>query len=857
MGRRGGKIRLRDAMTLLELVIAMAMIGIIFAAILPQFALIRNSWDVKQGTAEALQNGRVLMDHISRNLSKAVRITAVSESSVTSGYIQFVANDGNTFKYEYVAGENNNYVEFGPQPGTLSDLAGPVSLLKFTCYDACDLDNPLSPVTDTNDVRVVKVDATFTNSASIGQDKTFTTWVYLRTNANFGNWCAYNDCVYDPGLVGYGTDPYGNIVHYGDTNRITVYGIGTMAPDYQTPPGVRYSASSGQLKNYATSAGTGVTATLTQSGGVVWQPIVGCVSGTCWSGGYDTSVCTDAYNTFHGIVDMTGIVYYGSAGWWVDVTFTGLDPSKTYTFATSASRAKSTTDGAPGYTNRWTIYTISDVDAATNASTPGTTEVSNPYSVRFNTGNNHFEGYVARWTGIRPGTDGSFKVRATADPNSESGYKAYAFSVFELQSADEITQIAYPISYRDFNEAKAGTDTTSLAISTSSSTAVGDLLIAAVATDGSTTFSTPSGWYLIDQGSCGSEVTLGAWWRNASAAGVTSHTFAWSGGSEQAYGWMMRFTGHNSASPISNYSTAGVTSSNPTSPAVTTAVGCSLILRLGAFDDNDVNTLPEPGNPGLSGHTAITADMSSISQVQNQDIGAVSLAGSATYASGTWTIEAQGSDIWANSDAFHYVYQPFTGDGQIVARVVSVENTNKWAKAGVMIRETLNASSKHAMMIVTPVQGTDFQYRPVTNASSYSGTDGSGTGGTYSAPYWVKLIRSGNNFSGYHSPDGSAWTQVGTTVSISMSSNVYIGLAVTSHTSHSLCAAVVDNVTGLSTPSSGGIVSGGAGYVKQSSSGSSGTSTFSLGSSNEARTLTIAIAPADTTVHDCCGDLRP
>jgi hypothetical protein len=53
----------------------------------------------------------------------------------------------------------------------------------------------------------------------------------------------------------------------------------------------------------------------------------------------------------------------------------------------------------------------------------------------------------------------------------------------------------------------------------------------------------------------------------------------------------------------------------------------------------------------------------------------------------------------------------------------------------------------------------------------------------------------------------------------------------------------------------GGTVSGGAGYVKQSASGSSGTSTFTLGSSNEARTLTIAIAPADS--GGCDGTIRP
>jgi hypothetical protein len=159
------------------MIIAMAMITIIFAVVLPQFALIGNSWDSKQGASEAIQNGRVLIDHISRNLSKAKRITAVSASTVTSGYIQFVDNNDVNNRYDIAA---NNYVEFGPI-GSLSDLAGPVSSFKFTCYDACDLD---TPVTDVNSIRTVKVDFTIINSAPLGQNKTFTAWVYLRTGAN-------------------------------------------------------------------------------------------------------------------------------------------------------------------------------------------------------------------------------------------------------------------------------------------------------------------------------------------------------------------------------------------------------------------------------------------------------------------------------------------------------------------------------------------------------------------------------------------------------------------------------------------------------------------------------------------------
>ncbi len=179
MNNRKGKIQFRRALTLLEMVLAMTMITIIFAAVLPQFAAIRHNWDSKQGSAEALQNGRVLMDHINRNLSTAKRITAVSASTVTSGYIQFV--DFNDFNDRYDIASSNRYVEYGVV-GSLSDLAGPVSSFKFTCYDANVM--LLSTITDVNVIRLVKVDATVTNSASNGQNKTFTTWVYLRTGAN-------------------------------------------------------------------------------------------------------------------------------------------------------------------------------------------------------------------------------------------------------------------------------------------------------------------------------------------------------------------------------------------------------------------------------------------------------------------------------------------------------------------------------------------------------------------------------------------------------------------------------------------------------------------------------------------------
>ena len=164
----------------MEMVIALSIMTVIFAAILPLFGQIRSGWDSQQAAAETLQNGRILIDHLNRNLTKAVKVTAVSNSLVTDGYIEFEDNDANTFRYD--VNSASSYVEFGPVDN-LSDLAGPASQLKFTCYDPCDLD---TPITDVNSIRFVKVETELTNSLGLGKNMAFTTCAYLRVNPESG-----------------------------------------------------------------------------------------------------------------------------------------------------------------------------------------------------------------------------------------------------------------------------------------------------------------------------------------------------------------------------------------------------------------------------------------------------------------------------------------------------------------------------------------------------------------------------------------------------------------------------------------------------------------------------------------------
>ncbi len=183
----------------------------------------------------------------------------------------------------------------------------------------------------------------------------------------------------------------------------------------------------------------------------------------------------------------------------------------------------------------------------------------------------------------------------------------------------------------------------------------------------------------------------------------------------------------------------------------------------------------------------------------DQDIGSVAATGSAVQVSGnSWSIDASGNDIWNSSDEFHYVYRTLTGNGQIIAKVESLELTNSWAKSGVMIRETLNANSKYAFMALAAENGSCFQWRSSTGSSAQH------TAGNTSAraPIWVKLTRSGNTFTGYASTNGVNWSLIDSNY-ITMNSEVYIGLAVTSHNDGIVCTSELDNVYFSSTITTG------------------------------------------------------
>jgi hypothetical protein len=123
-----------------------------------------------------------------------------------------------------------------------------------------------------------------------------------------------------------------------------------------------------------------------------------------------------------------------------------------------------------------------------------------------------------------------------------------------------------------------------------------------------------------------------------------------------------------------------------------------------------------------------------------------------------------------------------------VARVTAVANVDPWTKGGLMVRSSLGAGSAHASLFVSSGKGVAFQRRPADNAASIHTT-----GGSHTAPRWLKLSRRGSTITASQSADGTTWSVVGTQT-LTLPSTFYVGLAVTSHNVSTLASATFDDV---------------------------------------------------------------
>ncbi len=190
-----------------------------------------------------------------------------------------------------------------------------------------------------------------------------------------------------------------------------------------------------------------------------------------------------------------------------------------------------------------------------------------------------------------------------------------------------------------------------------------------------------------------------------------------------------------------------------------------------------------------------------VNSLINTEIGNPSQNGSGSFSDGTWTLTGSGNGLnERNSISYHYAYTQLSGDGGMVARVQSLDNTDPNADAAIVIRASLDdPQASMASISARPEQGTQFSAR-VFDAADGNGTQVFPLSNLPDGPVWLKLERRGSRVFGFAGPDGVTWAPMQHVIFEDWPEDVYIGLAVTSHNNSELATATFSDVQIASVP---------------------------------------------------------
>jgi hypothetical protein len=196
---------------------------------------------------------------------------------------------------------------------------------------------------------------------------------------------------------------------------------------------------------------------------------------------------------------------------------------------------------------------------------------------------------------------------------------------------------------------------------------------------------------------------------------------------------------------------------------------------------------------GLFSYPQIATTRVAVLPVPGADVGAVEAPGADSFDGETYTLTNTGSDIWGALDEFRFRSREVSGDFEITARVSSLTPADVWSKAGVAVRNGAGADADFAHVVITPEHGVSFQWRASPGECTGPGTANYAIAAA-TAPVFVKLVRVGSVMSGFFSPDGIEYAQVGTGQAITLADPVLTGLVVTSHNVALASTATFDGV---------------------------------------------------------------
>jgi hypothetical protein len=173
---------------------------------------------------------------------------------------------------------------------------------------------------------------------------------------------------------------------------------------------------------------------------------------------------------------------------------------------------------------------------------------------------------------------------------------------------------------------------------------------------------------------------------------------------------------------------------------------------------------------------------------RGQDIGDASIAGRAGQSGGVVAVKVAAAGMGDKADSFHFIYHRAVGDGEIIARIMSIEGADRLAQSGVMVRDRLQANAAFAAVSVSANGTLSFQSRSEAAAKARTVATNQ-----VSVPRWVRLVKAQKHFTAYHSSDGQTWEEAGATT-IDMGDTVFLGLACASHSNFALSVTTLDHL---------------------------------------------------------------
>ena len=171
------------------------------------------------------------------------------------------------------------------------------------------------------------------------------------------------------------------------------------------------------------------------------------------------------------------------------------------------------------------------------------------------------------------------------------------------------------------------------------------------------------------------------------------------------------------------------------------------------------------------------------------DIGNAKPGGQKVSSDSAMEIYGAGEDIWDKTDQFRFIWKKANGDFDLTCTLNTLVKSHNFAKAGLMLRSSLDPSASHFLVNVFPDNSIMLAWRSF---------DGSVTEqkmlGQVSLPVHLRLRRKGSFLDVGLSIDGENWTKTKVHLTGTLTTGGYIGFAVLSHDNRFLTTASFENI---------------------------------------------------------------